>query len=268
MVTPTFVNVDSTKPIALKDLQLKSNNTKTFEAGNNLLEIFGTGGNPQTIAADDQLYTDFPEAYAKFSVNPKAELIFTYNGTHWYLVADTTNEHIMDAYVIQEGQGIYLNCGKTLAKGFKMTSSGAVVDHALPIAVKSGKFAMAGNSTPVDRALSEFVMTSGNTKPFEAGNNLLEIFGTGGNPQTIAADDQLYTDFPEAYAKFSVNPKAELIFTFDGTHWYLNADTGCEFIMDSYVIKAGQGVYLNSAKTLAKGYTFEIPKPIDTPAAK
>ena len=264
MSAATFVNVDSTKQITLKDLQLTS--TKSFSSGNNLLELFGTGGNPQTIVEDEQLYADFPEAYAALSVNPKAEVIFTFDGTHWYLLADTGCEYIMDTYVIKEGQGIYLNCGKTLNKGLTVTYSGAVTDKALPVDVKSGKWAMSGNSTPVDRALSEFVLTS--TKAFSSGNNLLELFGNSGNPEKIAEDEQLYADFPEAYAALSVNPKAEVIFTFDGTHWYLLADTTCAYIMDTYVIKAGQGVYLNCGKTLNKGLTFEIPKPIDTPTEK
>ena len=266
----------------LSDLNVKNGGTTPkLNASTFKLMIFGKNSNPMFVKDDETLKTFSPEAYAKYgAVDSINELAFFYaeNGTnpnHWYMTCDTGREFAMDEYPLAEGRGYLVFTASSMTKGATLTDSGAVGTLPLPIVMKKSTYVISGNATPCDFKLKEFTVKNGGTTPKLSASTFKLLF-IGKNSNMLYVKDNTYlAEFsPEAYAKYgaedSINEFA-LFYAESGTnpnHWYMTCDSNREFIMDDYVIKAGEGFEIFCASSMTKGVTLTIPAALEAPAAE
>ena len=243
---------------------------------------FGTKGDPMYVKDDETLKTFSPEAYAKYGGEDSIkELAFFYaesgtNPNHWYMTCDTDREFVMDEYPLTEGRGYSVFTAGALSKGVTLTDSGAVGTLPLPIAMKKSTYVISGNATPCDFKIKEFTVKNGGSSPkLSASNFKLLFFGKkSGEMMYVKENDYLATFCPEAYAKFGGEDSIKefaLFYAESGTnpnHWYMTCDDNREFVMDDYVIKAGEGFEIFCAGALSKGATLTIPAALEAPAAE
>ena len=242
--------------------------------------MFGKNSNPMYVKDDETLKTFSPDAYAEYggdeSINEQA-FFYAESGTnpgHWYMVCDTARKYVMDEYPLVQGRGYLVFCGSSLTKGATLTDSGAVGTEDLPIAMTKSTYLISGNATPRDFKVSEFTAKNGGTNPKLSATTFKLLF-IGKNSNMLYVKDNAYlAEFcPEAYAKFggdgSINEFA-LFYAESGTnpnHWYMVCDGDREFVMDDYVIKAGEGFEIFCGSSLTKGATLTIPAALESPAS-
>ena len=161
--------------------------------------------------------------------------------------------------------------GAILQKGATLTDSGAVAVGDLPIALPKSTYFLSGNSMPRDFQLKEFKAESGNATKLTSSNFKLLFFGKDGNMQYVKDNTRLAEFCPEAYAEFggdeSINEFALYYYQAD-SHWYMACDTSRKYVMDDYVIQAGEGFTVFCGAILQKGATFTVPAAIEAPAAE
>ena len=236
--------------------------------------MFGKNGNPLFVKDDETLKTFSPEAYAEFGGESSIEeLAFYFYQTdgHWYMTSDSGRKYQMDNYPLDQGRGYIVFTGAALQKGATLTDSGAVAQGDLPIALPKSTFFLSGNAMPSDFKLKEFKAVSGNTIKLSSANFKLLFFGKDGNMQLVKDNERLAAFCPEAYAEFGGEGSIEefaLYFYQSDSHWYMTSDTARKYVMDDYVIQAGEGFTVFCGAALAKGATFTVPAAIEASAAE
>ena len=264
MVAPTFTSTTGAV-MQLKDISLESGNSTKLSGGNNVIYLFGNAGDPLLIEDDGVLEEFCPAAYAEFGDSADGygtEFTYVESSGHWYLTVDDEFKYPMDNYPLSEGIGVYLNAARTLSRGLTMTSAGAVNGEDIEVEADRDEYVMTGNASPSDLTLSDFTIASGNSTKLGGGNNVIYLFGNAGDPLLIEEDETLETLYPDAYAEFGSSADGygtEFTFVESSGHWYLTVDDSYKYPMDNYPIAAGQGFYVNAARTLAKGLVFTIP---------
>ena len=236
--------------------------------------MFGKDGNTLFVKADETLKTFSPEAYAEFGGEDSIkELAFYFYQTdgHWYMTCDSERKYAMDDYPLDQGRGYIVFTSSALTKGATMTDSGAVAVGDLPIALTKSTYFLSGNAMPCDFFLKEFTAKSGSATKLSASTFKLLFFGKDGNMQYVKDNARLAEFNPEAYAEFggegSIKEFALYFYQAD-SHWYMTCDTERKYVMDDYVIQAGEGFTVFCSSALTKGATFTVPAAIEAPAAE
>ena len=275
---PTFAKVDGTT-LTLKDLALVGGTNPStgkpiaLTRANNSIKFFGSDGAMQKIKNDTTLEAFNKTAFDTFK-SDTAELIFVYVDAqkHWFLYQDSTYAYPMDDYPLVAGRGYLLYAANALGFGANMTDSGAVRDESVTVTIGRNSRTMAGNIAPCDMKLKEFTIVGGinpsTGKPIALtrANNSIKFFGSDGAMQKIKNETDLETFCKAAYDAYK-SDTAELIFVFveAKAHWYLYQDSGYQYPMDDYVIKAGRGMIPFAANALGFGMDFTMPPAIQRP---
>ena len=283
---PSFTAITGTK--TLDEFTAKNGVTTPKLSGTTFkLMMYGSKGNPLYVKDDTTLQQLFPDAYAKFgSKDPEGhdstkELSFFWaeggvNPGHWYMTCDTDREFNMDKYPLEQGRGYIVFCGSSLSKGVKLTESGAVGTADLPIKMAKSTYMLSGNIAPRDFKIKEFTVVNGVSTPkLSATTFKLLFFGVKSGNMMYVKDNTYLQEFcPKAYAKYGAEDSIKefaLFYAEGGTnpqHWYMTCDDEREFIMDDYVIKAGEGFEIFCGSSLTKGVTFTLPAALEAPAAE
>ena len=240
------------------------------------LMIFGNKGDPMLVKNDDTLKTFCPEAYAEFGGEESIEeLAIGYQESlaHWYMTCDSEHKYEMDDYPLASGRGYIVFTSSGLSKGVTLTDSGAVGTEDIPVAMPKSSYFISGNASARDFKVKDFTVVNGAKTPKISPSSFrLLFFGKKSGEMMLVKENEYLADFcPAAYAKYGAEESIEefaLGYSESDNHWYMSCDSGKEFIMDDYVIKAGEGFEIFCSSGLTKGATITLPAALEAPAVE